>query len=1135
MMGMPRFSRTRRIRASSRSSACFSYPPYCCVALMAATLALGLCAVAPNVTQAGEPPGPQDDARVRGGRTVEKSPPAEQSPYVKITTELGVLVLYVAPQAGRALDQQSPYSLWWRDDTTEQIYLYGRRVFDRSGLVRALISLEAEFGPDPLELAQAIGAVSFGDSQREFAGHDPLWLPATRENIFAVMEFPFPDGEDAEPVDPPARAYCPPCSATLPEGKPNGRNPRNASDDDRVAIELIAVPLPDLSLDDIIEIVILEACGCGGGGSDPCAGVVCDDENECTKDKCVGGECIVPVPPEPDGKKCTPDTDPCTDDICLSGECEHPATLTGPKCAPDEIPCTRDICVEGNCEHPLDRTGGDCESDGNACTNDTCDDGECIHTTLNCDDSNECTTDYCVPCWGCIHDHCCDDGDACTWDSCDLSAATPCDVCIYTDVFVTLDDQELCSTYGCAVTFTGSPSIVPLNDDDDDGNGIADYLDISELRPTNVENDLLPITINYSGCPAGQLFCELWEGLDPGVPHWQILPWSANPGSTGYDFQGLYQTQDGTVHLHGGNWSWDWEEWPAPNVFYIEGRSSSNQCGTIMYFTHFQDESSVNCYCAVRSQLQPIRTVKLSTVYWQLSSDTPPAGICTTIRDYAQNDPCPNNGGVRIFPGKKYPNDPNPANRRKINLVAQIVPPVAGVTVYIQVWDVDDPFDQLHGTQGLPENHVAAAFLVDPDNPTSGPDNRMNGQTDLAVGTYTATTDNYGIARLAVTVSMQPGNNYRAAASLLDDALGQVGQAEADALSVRTNSNGEFVTNGYFEGYQVPVHWSQMLTVWRKLHVEIDSMSAEPSTIAERSPDWDHVVIDAVTIDNTNLTSTLRVRGFTEQPITNQLAEVKPYHYEGGSLTVDVTGQILFVLESHSIIVGADNNVVGDIVVQGVLSAAEQTSVLGQWATLRDDDPIQGQLPLTFLLNQDQFIKDAYADAYIDIVELEAQYNIVKLVDFDLELSDLDLLLGVGWENEQNTVSADNYWAALLVFAFQPGQDSDADPDIYTGVANSGPPNSAQSSEDIVFAATPEDNENASAIFLETIRDMGHLASAPTDLVHTIAHEIGHSCGPNTPTADDHNEFGIMTPGAPAGENKFRGESLLRFRRHSKW
>ena len=68
---------------------------------------------------------------------------------------------------------------------------------------------------------------------------------------------------------------------------------------------------------------------------------------------------------------------------------------------------------------------------------------------------------------------------------------------------------------------------------------------------------------------------------------------------------------------------------------------------------------------------------------------------------------------------------------------------------------------------------------------------------------------------------MRPGNNYRAAASCLADALTQVGQTDADTLSVRFDvPTQRYVQNGWFDGYKVPVVWSEMLTVWRKLHVD---------------------------------------------------------------------------------------------------------------------------------------------------------------------------------------------------------------------------------------------------------------------------------------------------------------------------
>ena len=894
MMGMPRFSRTRRIRASSRSSACFSYPPYCCVALMAATLALGLCAVAPNVTQAGEPPGPQDDARVRGGRTVEKSPPAEQSPYVKITTELGVLVLYVAPQAGRALDQQSPYSLWWRDDTTEQIYLYGRRVFDRSGLVRALISLEAEFGPDPLELAQAIGAVSFGDSQpefagddaqHEFAGDDPLWLPATRENIFAVMDLPFPDGEDAEPVEPPARLLpCVPCAATLPDGKPFGRNPRNASDDDPVAIELIAVPLPNLSLDDIIELVILEACGCGGDGSSCTSDRDCNDGNPCTDDKCVSERCSNPFnnnPCDDDGNPCTIDScvngscaynpincddgNPCTIDSCVNGSCAHtpincddgnPCTndsCVNGSCAYNPIncddgnPCTIDSCVNGSCAHtpincddgnpctndscvngscvynPIDcddnnlcstelgcdpalgclRDWIDCD-DGNTCTKDTCLDGVCIHTAEHCDDSNECTTDFCLPCVGCIHDHCCDDGDPSTYDSCNQSAPDPCSECTNAPRYPPPTAEESCiAAFGCRFSLTNPfGTLLPVNDDDDNGNGTPDYL---EPGPVVGENDLVQVAVTFEDCMNTMCTGESAKFF-----------WQAGSAENPSPFR-FYKNFDKTGPVSPS--PKDWESGFPPAMLYVEGVSPAFDAWVPSRLGVFCSDDTSKEQCISHSY--GTKTVKLSSVQWQQRATSwNNFDGCTATAGNLPMERCPNNGGLRIFPGKQSPNDASSDLRRQVDLVATVEPPLPRVPVYFRVYDVDDPFNQLHGPNGG-LNTIQNVDVVDPNDGSAGPtggDNR--GTAGVTVGNYTELTNQYGQARLNMWVSMQPGDNFRVVATLRQDALSQSTQADADALSVTK----KWHRNGNFSGWHKGAYWSQMLTVWRKLHVETDSM-----------------------------------------------------------------------------------------------------------------------------------------------------------------------------------------------------------------------------------------------------------------------------------------------------------------------
>lgn len=82
---------------------------------------------------------------------------------------------------------------------------------------------------------------------------------------------------------------------------------------------------------------------------------------------------------------------------------------------------------------------------------------------------------------------------------------------------------------------------------------------------------------------------------------------------------------------------------------------------------------------------------------------------------------------------------------------------LAGLTVHFKVWDVNDPFDQLHGPGTGDE--IVGVELVDGDQ--DGPDNRGS---DLAPRTYPPVlTNENGEAMVLVTVSLQPAASGLAA------------------------------------------------------------------------------------------------------------------------------------------------------------------------------------------------------------------------------------------------------------------------------------------------------------------------------------------------------------------------------------
>ncbi|MGB0588895.1 MAG: MopE-related protein [Myxococcota bacterium] len=182
----------------------------------------------------------------------------------------------------------------------------------------------------------------------------------------------------------------------------------------------------------------LEECVDGAG---------CDDQDPCTQDQCVGGQCLnTPIAGCCENKEDCGDGDPCTIDQCLfNGTCHH---IPRPFCCEDDAectddsPCTIDTCENHHCvnlmgcDDGLDCTSDVCNPDTGACDyvpnnegcpapQDPCMTAVCVpgegcrEEPINCDDGLPCTVDTCVAGQGCTHESTCDDDNPCTDDHCD--------------------------------------------------------------------------------------------------------------------------------------------------------------------------------------------------------------------------------------------------------------------------------------------------------------------------------------------------------------------------------------------------------------------------------------------------------------------------------------------------------------------------------------------------------------------------------------------------------------------------------------------------------------------------------------------------------------------------------------------
>ena len=246
----------------------------------------------------------------------------------------------------------------------------------------------------------------------------------------------------------------------------------------------------------------------GGDTGEACVGIIptcvkaadCNDQNPCTSESCVAGQCQYTQ--IPGCRLCSTaadcdDQNACTTDSCSGGVCQN-TTMVG--CTPcstaadcdDQNACTIESCDAGVCHYSAIEgctpcsTAADCD-DQNACTFESCDGGVCSNTLIegcrpcttvtDCNDANACTIDSCNAgvCHNtavtCTSDTCntrtcngtasctvtpntgaaCDDGDACSYnDTCTSSGQ-----CAGTAITCTSDtcNTRTCNgTASCTVT-----------------------------------------------------------------------------------------------------------------------------------------------------------------------------------------------------------------------------------------------------------------------------------------------------------------------------------------------------------------------------------------------------------------------------------------------------------------------------------------------------------------------------------------------------------------------------------------------------------------------------------------------------------------------------------------------------------
>lgn len=453
----------------------------------------------------------------------------------------------------------------------------------------------------------------------------------------------------------------------------------------------------------------------------------------------------------------------------------------------------------------------------------------------------------------------------------------------------------------------------------------------------------------------------------------------------------------------------------------------------------------------------------------------------------------PNPGkGDRIFPDRNVPGGPL---NEKLKVRATVSPVREGRRVYFKPFDVDDP--------------SSAALPIDDEVPPEDNRGTVNGTphgfiTGADPDRFASDdTDADGVAEVEFTVTRQPGDNFRIAAAvllfLLQDNRVQVAPGHDPDANIKDGAG-----NPLPKGDAPPAarRQSDLLTVWRQLHVEIDTMEAPPragtfatGTIA--------ALEEGVIVHLANIVSGVDIAdGEGILDTTGDLGR-----FQGGRLVIPKrSGGLLDVPVVQN----------GDTMVFPSGSLTEfEADIVGQTFQLFDDDVIDHANPLpppnvSLLSHSDDPAKNLLAPAYVMPFYDEGGTagNNERGVTFDLNLEETPAELGphevqgtlaAGYDS--STEDRENFWVVYLQSVFQLGTEVDNDSD----------------DEFSILGLTTELGRQripAAVIMMEPIHEFAPTAAQRVILEsQVVAHEVGHQVNAK------HGDLGVM--GDQAGTTPF--------------
>lgn len=661
--------------------------------------------------------------------------------------------------------------------------------------------------------------------------------------------------------------------------------------------------------------------------------------------------------------------------------------------------------------------------------------------------------------------------------------------------------------WDCCITESGTPTIPPctptisvanpivfVNADDDDGDGIPDKDNYGWWYAPFGDNDTVALNLN-AGAALSCMNATL--SVTPASPAGHVLVW---------DPVGWRVLID-----NASNTSVSWSAGEMPPTVYLIGIDASTDVDDVTL--------SLQLDCNETPATTTITVVDVVSTEWEQ----------VTSELYENIGP---GSGVAIFPDRPSPTATS-RNYDQVRVKATIQPALSGISIYFTSFDVDDPSSSEAPVDAEGVDEYCGGAPTDIDNRGAPWGGHLEGGTEpLCTGNSkaSATTDANGTASRLFTVSKQPGDNYRVVANPLNN-------FGAGYHAVQAVNDGTISTAGWYPQSIPTQYTTDMLTVWRHLWVERDTMS--PSDIEAEA-------VSANVVQNSIQPSEILANQFSGSSF-----EYADSVYEGGQIYFYLYNKQNQQVGQYGPFCVKNNQTVSwshfwlsmKIAFCRSLTNTEINDMksahhvkIKMW-----DDDYANLLsdPQTYVVDGDPFVPTAYREAYIQTsyVDTPTQGNTVPNRSFIRRVSYWDLIWNI--KATLNIASTEDRWASLVVSGFEPGRGNgnDADPDKnYDGcnfASTCGPWPTIIGGEDTPsLGATPPGGKNWSVIFFETRSEVDSKVGV------TMAHEMGHAADlghrPPWPFTGQNNLMHWET-GAQEDNPHFDADDLNALRGKSNW